>query len=129
MTDLQQVARRVSASELTVLEVLWREARPLSVAELHGLLAGRGWELSTVKTLLRRLTEKGAAAVEKQGVLHYRPLITEPDYRRHATRTLVERVFHGSARALVASLVEEQQLTEADLAELMAVLKGENGDD
>ncbi|MBQ3077334.1 MAG: BlaI/MecI/CopY family transcriptional regulator [Clostridia bacterium] len=122
---MQQVARRVSASELTVLEVLWREARPLSVAELHGLLAGRGWELSTVKTLLRRLCEKGAAAAEKRDVLRYTPLLSERDYRTHATETLVERVFHGSARALVASLVREQRLSREDLAELMDVLQEE----
>ena len=125
---MRELAEKISASELEVLEILWQAEEPLPVAPIRTRLGqARGWDASTVKTLLRRLCEKGAAAAEKREVFYYRPLISQEEYRRWSTRSLVERVFQGSARDLVASLVQGDQLTPKDLDELRAVLYPEDG--
>ena len=125
---MSELAEKISPSELEVLEILWQAEEPLPVAPIRTRLGQtRGWDASTVKTLLRRLCEKGAAAAEKREVLYYRPLLSREEYRRWSTRSLVERVYRGSARDLVASLVQGDQLTQEDLAELRAVLYPENG--
>jgi len=52
---------RVSDAELKVMEVLWASNRPLTAAEVaERIPAGQAWSLATVKTLLSRLTAKGA---------------------------------------------------------------------
>ena len=38
------------------------------------------WDASTVKTLLRRLREKGAVDCEKRDVFYYWPLLGRKDY-------------------------------------------------
>ena len=85
-------------------------------------MASRDWDASTVKTLLRRLCDKGAVAAQKREVFYYQPLLSREDYQNWSTRSLVERVYRGSARDLVASLVREAQLSESDLKELRAIL-------
>ena len=125
---MSELAEKIAGSEVEVLEILWQAGRPLPVAPIRTQLEKeRGWDASTVKTLLRRLCDKGAVAVEKREVFYYRPLLEREEYRRWSARSLLDRVFRGNARDLIASLVEEDQLSEADLEELREILyaKGE----
>ena len=123
---MNELASKISASELEVLEVLWQADAPMPIAAIRTALEGsHRWDASTVKTLLRRLCEKGAVAAEKDQVFHYRPLITRGEYRDWSTHNLIDRVYQGSARALAAFLVRGDQLTAEDLKELEAMLEGE----
>jgi predicted transcriptional regulator len=51
-------------------------------------------------------------------------LIARDAYVGGESRRLVERLFGGSAVSLVAHLAESEALTDADLAEIEALLKG-----
>ena len=125
---MSELAERITGSELEVLEILWQAGKPLPVTPIRTRLeTERGWDASTVKTLLRRLCDKGVVAIEKREVFYYRPLLNREEYRRWSARSLLDRVFRGNARDLIASLVEEDQLSEADLKELREIMyaKGE----
>ena len=112
---------KVQDSELEILQVFWAAGQPLMLAELCARLnASRGWADSTVKTLLRRMQEKGLVRLVRRGV--YEPLLTEAEHSRHSARSLVSQLFGGNAKNLVAALVHDGQLSEADLAELSAML-------
>ena len=128
--DMSELAEKITESELEVLEVLWQADKPLSVTPIRMQLeTERGWEASTVKTLLRRLCDKGVVAAKKREVFYYRPLLDREEYRRWSVRSLLNRIFRGSARDLIASLVEEDQLSEADLQELREMLYAEEEQD
>lgn len=74
-------AEKIQDAELEVMRVLWKAGRPAALADIRHALADRcGWEDSTVKTLLRRLCEKGAVALESRGM--YRAVITQAEYSR-----------------------------------------------
>ena len=76
---MQALAERISDSELEVMKVLWEADDALPVTEIRtALQARRGWEATTVKTLVGRLVAKGALAQEKRNVYYYRPLIGIP---------------------------------------------------
>lgn len=118
-------AEKIQDAELEVMQVLWRSPQPVPLAEIRRVLADKcGWEDSTVKTLLRRLCEKGAVELERRGM--YRAVITRAEYSRWSARHLIGKVFEGSAKKLVASLLSDGQLTEADIAELSAMLHRED---
>ena len=118
-------AEKIQDAELEVMQVLWSSSQPVPLAEIRRTLADKcGWEDSTVKTLLRRLCEKGAVELERRGM--YRAVITQAEYSRWSARRLIGKVFEGSAKKLVASLLSDGQLTEADIAELSAMLHGED---
>ena len=120
---MSELAEKISGSEVEVLEVLWQAGEPLSVTPIRTQLEKeRGWDASTVKTLLRRLCGKGVVTIEKREVFYYRPLLDREEYRRWSARSLLDRVFRGNARDLIASLVEENQLSETDLKELREIL-------
>lgn len=112
----------IQNSELEVLRVLWDAGEPLPLIEIRRVLAQRcGWEDSTVKTLLRRLQAKGAVKLERRGV--YSALVLESDYNARSTQSFLDRLYAGSAKKLVASLVSEGKLSQADIAELSAMFK------
>jgi BlaI family penicillinase repressor len=63
---------------------------------------------------------------EKRKVFYYRPLVSESEYSDWAVSGMVQRLFRGSAKALVATLVKSDGLSDADLAELRNFFKVED---
>ena len=120
----KDLAPKISDSELEVVRVLWRVGNALPVTEIReSLQKSRGWEATTVKTLISRLVAKGVLRQEKRQVYYYSPLITEAEYNDWATHDLISRVYHGSARDLVAALVRSDGLSKADIDELRDLFK------
>jgi len=116
---VNQLAERISDSELDVMKVLWEAEDALPVTVIREKLQERkGWEATTVKTLVSRLLGKGVIAQEKRKVFFYSPLVTEAEYNEWATSNLIHRLYKGSAKNLIAALVRSDDLTEADLKEL-----------
>lgn len=122
-----KLADKISDSELEVMKVLWQAGDALTVTEIRETLQKtRGWEATTVKTLVSRLVTKGVVKQEKRNVFYYSPLLSERDYNDWATHDLIRKIYHGSARDLVAALVHSEGLTQDDLAELRALFKLED---
>ena len=114
---------RISQSELEVLSIIW-DRSGLAASDLYETLKpDTGWSLQTVKTLLARLTEKQAIRTERDGrrFLYY-PLITRESYEAQATRGFVKRLFGGRAAPLIARLAENDDLTDADISEIEALI-------
>lgn len=114
---------RISDAEFTVMEVLWREA-PLTAAEIAKRIdPPQNWSFFTVKSLLSRLLGKGAVDHEKEGKRYfYRPLIARNECVARASRRLLDRMFEGRITPLVAHLVEHDQLSQDEIAEMEAFL-------
>ena len=121
------LACKITASELEVMKLLWHEEDALPVTEIREKLQeSKGWEPATIKTLVSRLVTKGAVQQEKRNVFYYSPLISEQEYGRWATQDLVSRLYNGRARDLVAALVHSDGLTQEDLDELRQMFKVED---
>jgi predicted transcriptional regulator len=107
------------------MEVLWAAARPLTAVEIGDTIsAQRGWSLATVKTLLSRLSAKGAIAYREDGRRFlYSPVIERETYVGRESRRLVDRLFGGRLSPLMAKLAEEDALDEEDIAAIEKLLK------
>ena len=118
------MSERISEAEHEVMEVLWREA-PLGAAEVAERVGkGRGWSINTVKTMLSRLLAKGVLAHEEEGRRYlYRPAVSREEFVTRESRRLLDRMFGGRLTPLVAHLAERDHLTDADIAEIEALLK------
>ena len=119
------MAERISDAEHAVMEVLWDTA-PLTAQEVSERIDGsRDWSANTVKTLLGRLLAKHVIAHEEEGRRYlYRPLVAREDYVSGESRRLMDRLFGGKLTPLVAHLAERDELTQQDIAEIEALLKG-----
>jgi predicted transcriptional regulator len=115
----------ISDAELDVMEVLWAAVQPLTAVEIGDLVgAERGWSLATVKTMLSRLTAKGAVTYREDGRRFlYSPAIEREAYVGRESRRLVDRLFGGRLSPLMAKLAEEDALDEEDIAAIEKLLK------
>lgn len=118
------LACKITGSELEVMKLLWRADDALPVTEIREKLQkSKGWEPATIKTLISRLVTKGVVRQEKRNVFYYSPLISEREYGVWATDDLISRLYNGRARDLVAALVHSDGLTQEDLEELQQMFK------
>jgi BlaI family transcriptional regulator, penicillinase repressor len=112
--------------ELQILKVLW-EAEPMTVRDVREALAVGGRDLAhtTVITMLGTMVEKGQ--IQKlepiQGkAFRFSPLIQRDDVSRGMLGDIVDRVFDGSAEAVMLSLFDVKELDEEELSSLRKLL-------
>ena len=103
--------------EAQIMDVLWR----LSAAtadEIRAELPGEPHD-STVRTLLRVLESKGFVVHDTRGkTFGYRAAAAREKVQRKALRSFLARLFGGSAEDLVLRLLEDEQITPEQLAQL-----------
>jgi BlaI family penicillinase repressor len=117
-----RLAGQISDAEYVVMEVLWNEA-PLSAQDVREK-APREWSATTVKTLLSRLVGKDIVASQEDGRRFlYRPKMKREDYVESESRRLIDRLFEGKLRPLVAHFADQGSLTDDDIADIEAILK------
>jgi BlaI family transcriptional regulator, penicillinase repressor len=117
-------APALSDSEWLVMETLW-ESAPRTASEVARCLRERtGWADNTVRTLLSRLVEKGAARTTDgaTGARQFHPAVRREALVRVEGRSFMERVFGGSAKPLLAHFAENARLTPEEVRELKRLL-------
>ena len=116
---------RISDAELEVMEALWASADPLTATDVaERITSDRGWSLATVKTMLSRLTAKGAIAYREEGRRYlYSAAVARDSYVGKESRRFVDQLFGGRLSPLVARFAEADALDEEDIAAIEAILK------
>lgn len=110
---------KISDAELEILETLWAAGKALNANEIRARLnEKKGWERTTVLTLIRRLLDKGVIAQEKREVYYYAPLVVRDDYVKEETKSFLNRFFKGNVKSLAAALIEDEDLSREDIEEL-----------
>lgn len=117
---MKDAAAKITDAELSVMQALWAAKEPMSLNQVKAALDKNG---ETVKTLLRRLCQKGAVAQEKREVYYYHPLVGQDDLSQYQTQHLIDKLYAGSAKAMVAALVEHGQLQSQDVDELRTLFQ------
>ena len=113
---------RVSESEKLVMEVLWQES-PLSSGEVVRRLREHDWNEKTVKTFLNRLVKKSVVSFEKDGRRYlYSPIIERDDFLLSESEGFLNKVFKGDMRELLATFVQNKQLSSQELDYLKELL-------
>jgi predicted transcriptional regulator len=108
-----------------MMAVLWARGEA-TAAEVHGALrVDRGLAFTTIATMLRKMEDKGVVAHRAEGrQFVYRPTVSEAQVRRSMVGELVERLFGGDPKALVAHLVSEHEIDAGELRELQRRVAG-----
>lgn len=110
---------KISEAELAVMNILWRETKPVTFSDIRTELHQKmGWEKSTIATLLRRLQNKGVVSVQEKQIHYYTANITKDEYIKEKEKSMIDKLYEGSAKKFVASLCHRGELTEADIDEL-----------
>lgn len=114
--------RKLYDSEVKLMELLW-EAEPVSAKDLSSAAAERiGWNKNTTYTVLKKLVEKGYVRREDPGFL-CSSLISRKDAERAETRSLIDKLFHGSRKAFLAAFLEDESLDSEEASEIEAMIR------
>lgn len=103
--------------EAEVMQLVWRHA-PATAEALRARL-GRPLKESTVRTVLRRLEEKGYVRHEVEGRTYvFHPAAPAAEVAERGVRGIAARIYRGSVADLLVGLVGGSRLTPAELDEL-----------
>ena len=107
---------KISEAEHQVMKVIWNKNHITSMEIIKKLKRTTAWKPYTIKTLLNRLLTKEAIGFEKSGREYiYYPLIDEADYVKSESRSFLKRLFGGSLMPMLATMVENDDLTLEDI--------------
>ena len=114
----------ISDAEYQVMKVIWQAKLPINTNEVvERLETSTAWKPKTIHTLLSRLVKKGALKYEKDGrIFVYTPIVYESDILAHENDSFLKRFYNGSLNPMVANLLEQDKLSDDDIAELMRIL-------
>jgi BlaI family transcriptional regulator, penicillinase repressor len=127
---MQRMVSKITDSEVEIMRILWEQGSELPIAQIRKKLEKTSkWEASTVKTLLRRLCDKGVVLATKKEVFYYKSLVSELEYNEYTTQGLIDRLYSGSAKKLVASLLGSKKFDDKDIEELRTMFKVGDSDE
>ncbi|CRL10380.1 BlaI/MecI/CopY family transcriptional regulator [Phaeobacter italicus] len=116
--------------ELEFMTVVW-ETGGGTVREILAELNKRQERAYTsVATVLKIMEQKGFLTSERADrSLVYRPAVPKADYQKTTLKNLSSKLFNGAPAALVARLVDDEDVTDEMLVEMRALLNERLGDD
>jgi predicted transcriptional regulator len=113
----------LSKAEWTVMKIVWQLQKAVA-REVYTVAAEENeWSAATVKTLLRRLVQKGYVHTTPVGNgFVYRPAQSASTSLQTAVEGLVGGIIEGATAPVIAHLVRHTQLSSTDLDELQALI-------
>ena len=116
---------RMTEAEWEVMGVVWQRASAPASDIAEALRESRRWSLATVRTLLRRLVNKGALAQQAEGKRYiYTPLVSMEACVHQESNTFWDRVLGRAPSSALLHLVRRADLSKADIQELRRILRG-----
>jgi len=114
--------------ELEVMDVVWRKGRA-TVQDVVDSLE-RPLAYTTVMTTLKILDEtRGVVRKKKKGrAYEYEPIVSREKISRSMAADLTKRLFGGSVKSLVLSLVEGDSMSQSDIEELKHAIQSLESD-
>lgn len=105
--------------ENLVMQAVWNAA-PSSVEAVHQVVSQkRDVKETTVRTLLRRLEQKGYLRHEAEGRAYiYHAIEPSRSLAARAVRQIIDRLCQGSVEELVTGMVDAKVLSNAELKQL-----------
>jgi BlaI family transcriptional regulator, penicillinase repressor len=115
---------RISHAEWEVMAVVWRRGSVPASEVVEELLGRKQWTLATVRTLLRRLVNKGALTQRLEGNRYiYTPRVSMETCVRQESDSFWERVLGHAPTAALLHLVKRADLSKADIQEFRRILR------
>ena len=111
--------RRLPDAELEVMQAVWACTPPVARTEIEEILKeSHPMALTTLLTLLSRLSQRGFIRIEKIGrSARYIPIVTQEEYLAEQSKRFIDKLCGGSLSAFATALCNSG-LTKEEIAEL-----------
>ena len=119
MFSSRKPRRTLSALEHLVMDVVWKRKSATAEDVRVDLAERHPMKESTVRTILKRLEEKGYVAHETEGRTNvYRGVEAPQNVAASAVRQIIERFCGGSVEQLLVGMVNDDVVDEKELRRL-----------
>lgn len=116
----------ISDAEWIIMKALWQhEGEKMSLKEIAAETEGEGRSYTTVRTMVGRLVEKGAISADETNPRNflYSAAVSEETCRKEEMRSFIDRIFDGSAKLMVSSLIPGKNLTREEQETLLELIE------
>lgn len=114
----------LTEAEWTVIKAVWENEPCAAPTIQEKLFKQTEWTYSTVRTLMDRMVAKGLLTAHKvRNTTMYQSAVTRPQAQRGELLYALKHAFNGALAPLVQCLLDNQELTAEELAELESLLK------
>ena len=126
---MKKPAITLTPNELEIMELMWRENRPLSRTDIIELSPDRSWKASSIHILLNKMLDKDAIKVDgfvrtgKNYGRTYSPALSNVDYLLMTIKGsyLYQNSKKEATIAVISSLINDKDIT--DIREIEAVIE------
>lgn len=109
--------------EQRLMEVLWSTGSGTVSEVLAALDSPKPLAFNTVQTTMRILEQKGYVRHTEEGrAFRYFATVARNEVSKSAVHSIVRRFFGGSPGALAVTLLKDEGLTEAELAQIRSLI-------
>ena len=115
----------ITDAELEIMQVLWKN-KECNLAEIiEKLSINEEKNKNTIKTLIHRLTQKGAIESKKinSKEVIYIPKVSEKKYIKKESNSFLDKVFNGNINKLLLNLVEDKKVSKEELQKLIDIME------
>ena len=123
---MKSTIKKLPDTEFEVMQAIWRSPIPATRANIEMLLKEtHPMALTTLLTILTRLSDKKFIRIEKEGrTSRYYPLVAEQDYLAAQGKRFFNKLCGGNLETFATALCDSG-LTKEELAELRELLERE----
>jgi BlaI family transcriptional regulator, penicillinase repressor len=116
----------LAALESEVMQAVWK-IEPCSVEAVHAIVSRKhDLKETSVRTMLRRLEQKGYLSHESDGTAYiYRATVTSRSLAARAVRQLIDRFCQGSVEELVTGMVDANVLSKEEMKRLEELVRSQ----
>lgn len=116
---MRKPLNRLGETEMEILNHVW-DLGEASVADVRErMLEYRSVAYTTVMTIMKNLANKKLLKYRQEGLSYIYSAAIKPDQVRHnLVDHLINKVFKGSAKNLVQTLVQNENLSDEELTEI-----------
>ena len=115
---------KLAELQLAIMHVLWEQDEATVADVRKALEPGRKLAHTTVGTMLSKMEEKGQVRHRSEGNANvYRAAIGREQVSQSMVSDLTDRLFGGDVKQMVCHLLDDEELTSDDLAELRRLIR------
>lgn len=126
---VQHVETNISDSEWEVMRIVWTLKKAYTSQIITELQKKNDWTDSTIKTLMRRLVQKGLLKTEKDGRRFiYLPTVSQIEMMKKATNELLNKLCDMHKGEVILELLKDSPISKGDLMKMEDVISEKERD-
>ncbi len=124
---MEKTKKPLTRAEMDVMNVLWDSPLALTINDIVERYSNPKPAYTTVATFLKILDAKGYVEHKRKEetgrTFFYSPMMSREKYITHVLNDVKDTLFGSSTKRLCSFLIQNDELSEDDLREILALIK------